>query len=135
MPKSLLDTDTLSAVIKQNPNALSHSQSYLTTYGTLTFSIITRYEILRGLKAKKALVEIAAFEKLCAVSEVLPLTDAIVQRAAGIYGGLHQQGQLIGDADILIAATTMDNGLICVTNNENHFKRILNLVLDNWLKS
>jgi len=134
MPKCLLDTDTLSAVIKQNPVALSHSRSYLATYRILTFSLITRYEVLRGLKAKNALVQIGAFEKLCAVSEVLSLTDAVVQRAADIYGDLHQRGQLIGDADILIAATAIENGLTCVTNNENHFKRIPNLLLDNWLK-
>ena len=134
MPKSLLDTDTLSAVIKQNPVALTHSRSYLATYSLLTFSLITRYEVLRGLKAKNAAVQIAAFEKLCAVSEILPLTDAIVQRAAGIYGDLHQQGQLIGDADILIAATAIENGLTCVTNNENHFRRIPNLIRANWLK-
>jgi tRNA(fMet)-specific endonuclease VapC len=65
MPKSLLDTDTLSAITKQNPIALSHAQSYLATYGLLTFSIITRFEVLRGLKAKNALVQISAFEKLC----------------------------------------------------------------------
>jgi tRNA(fMet)-specific endonuclease VapC len=65
MPKSLLDTDTLSAITKQNPIALSHAQSYLATYGSLTFSIITRFEVLRGLKAKNALVQISAFEKLC----------------------------------------------------------------------
>ena len=134
MPKSLLDTDTLSAILKQNPNALSHSRSYLTTYGLLTFSLITRYEVLRGLKAKGALVQIAVFERLCAVSEVLPLTDTIVRRAADVYAGLYQRGQLIGDADILIAATAMENNLVCVTNNENHFQRIPNLVLDNWLK-
>ena len=134
MPKSLLDADTLSAVIKQNPTALSHSRSSLATYGLLTFSLITRYEVLRGLKAKSAVVQIAAFENLCAVSEVLPLTDAIVQRAAEIYGTLHQQGQLIGDADILIAATATENGLTCVTNNENHFKRIPGLTRANWLK-
>ncbi len=134
MPKSLLDTDTLSPVIKQNPIALSHSRNYLASYGLLTFSIITRFEVLRGLKAKKASTQIAAFEKLCAASEVLPLTDAVVQRAAGIYGDLHQRGQLIGDADILIAATALESGLICVTNNENHFKRVTGLVLANWLK-
>ena len=133
MPKSLLDTDTLSAVIKQNPVAVTHSRNYLATYGLLTFSLMTRYEVLRGLKAKNAVVQIAAFEKLCAVSEILPLTDAIVQRAAEIYSILHQQGQLIGDADILIAATAMENGLTCVTNNENHFKRIPNLIRANWL--
>jgi tRNA(fMet)-specific endonuclease VapC len=134
VPKSLLDTDTLSAVIKQNPTALSQSRNYLTTYSLLTFSLITRYEILRGLKAKNAVVPVVAFERLCTVSEVLPLTDGIVQRAAEIYGVLHQQGQLIGDADILIAATAIEHGLTCVTNNENHFQRIPNLIRDNWLK-
>lgn len=134
MPKSLLDTDTLSAVIKQNPVALGHSRNYLATYGRLTFSLITRYEVLRGLKAKNALVQIAAFERLCGISEVLPLTDAIILQAADIYGGLHQRGQLIGDADILIAATAIENGLTCVTNNENHFKRIPGLIRENWLR-
>ncbi len=97
-------------------------------------SLITRYEVLRGLRAKNALVQIAAFDRLCAASEVLPLTNAVVRRAAGIYGDLHQRGQLIGDADILIAATAMESGLVCATNNENHFKRIPNLPLDNWLR-
>jgi len=116
------------------PICADHSRSYLATYGLLTFSLITRYEVLRGLRAKNALVQIAAFERLCEASEVLPLTDAVVLRAAEIYGVLHQRGQLIGDADILIAATAMESGLACVTHNENHFKRIPNLPLDNWLK-
>jgi len=40
----------------------------------------------------------------------LPLTDAIVIRAATIYADLHQRGTLIGDADILIAATGSNTG-------------------------
>ena len=134
MPKALLDTDTLSAIIKQNPAALTHSRSYLATYGRLTFSLITRYEILRGLRARAALVQLAAFEQFCTASEVLPLTDVVVRRAAAIYGELHQRGQLIGDADILIAATAMESGLILVTNNDKHFGRISPLPRDNWLK-
>lgn len=134
MPKSLLDTDTLSAVLEHDPNALLHFRSYLAACGLLTFSLITRYEVLRGLKAKNAVVQLASFEKLCSVSEVLPLTDDIVLRAAEIYAALHQQGQLIGDADILLAATAITNVLTCVTNNENHFKRISSLSRENWLK-
>lgn len=134
MPKSLLDTDTLSAIIKQNTPALSQSRDYLSENRTLTFSIITRYEVLRGLSSKQASVQIAAFEKLCVVSEVLPLTDAVVQKAAGIYGDLHRHGALIGDADILIAATALENGLALITNNEKHFRRIAGLMIINWLK-
>ena len=76
----------------------------------------------------------AAFEKLCAVSNILPLTDEIILRAADIYGDLHRRGALIGDADILIAATAIHHSLTLVTNNENHFSRISNLTIENWLK-
>jgi hypothetical protein len=41
---------------------------------------------------------------------VLPLTDAVVMRASDIYADLYRRGQLIGDADILIAATALDAG-------------------------
>ncbi|WP_322511312.1 hypothetical protein [Chloroflexus sp.] len=66
----------------------------------MTFSIITRYEILRGLHAKNATAQLAAFDRLCSVNTVLPLTDAVVIRAATIYADLYQGGALIGDADI-----------------------------------
>jgi tRNA(fMet)-specific endonuclease VapC len=47
---------------------------------------------------------------------------------------LHRRGQLISDADILIAATAIENGLVCVINNESHFSCIPNVMLENWLK-
>ena len=34
---------------------------YRQTHGCFTFSVITRYEILRGLKAKQATAQITAF--------------------------------------------------------------------------
>jgi tRNA(fMet)-specific endonuclease VapC len=133
IPLALLDTDILSAVMRQFPPALAHAQAYLAVHHHLTFSSITRYEILRGLHAKNATVQLAAFELLCDVSRILPLTDAIVMRAATIYADLHQHGTLIGDADILIAATSLEHGLVVVTNNEKHYRRIADIQLDNWL--
>jgi|SRR5215208_4071995 len=106
---ALLDTDILSAVMRQQPAALGRARVYLSVYQRLTFSIITRYEILRGLHAKNATAQLAAFDRLCSVSTILLLTDAIVVRAAMIYADLHQRGVLIGDADILIAATSLDH--------------------------
>jgi len=99
----------------------------------LTFSIITRYEILRGLHAKHATAQVTAFDRLCSVSRILSLTDEIVVRAATIYADLHQRGTLIGDADILIGATGIEHGLVVVTNNTNHYNRIAALHLENWL--
>jgi|SRR6266498_484990 len=130
---ALLDTDILSALMRQHPTALARTRVYLTVHHRLTFSSITRYEILRGLYAKNATAQVATFDRLCDVSRILPLTDAIVVRAATIYANLHQRGTLIGDADILIAATGLEHGLVVVTNNENHYNRITGIQLENWL--
>jgi tRNA(fMet)-specific endonuclease VapC len=86
---------------------------------------------LRGLKAKQAVRQIAAFDERCHRSLILPLTDEIVVRAAEIYADLHRSGRLVSDADILIAATAMSNDLMLVTGNEGHFRRIVGLAVDN----
>jgi tRNA(fMet)-specific endonuclease VapC len=132
--KALLDTDILSAIMKKHPTAIAHAKGYLKTHGRFTISIITRFEILRGLKSKKARTQLTRFDHFCSVNEVLQLTDEIIIKAADIYADLYQRGELISDADILIAASALVNDLTVVTNNEDHFKRITGLRMDNWLK-
>jgi tRNA(fMet)-specific endonuclease VapC len=133
MNKAVLDTDTLSAIMRQNPAVIVHAQAYLVTHSQLTISIVTRYEILRGLNAKNATAQLAAFDALCQSIAVLPITDAIIVRSAEIYGRLHQAGQLVGDAGILIAATCLEHDSELITNNTSHFSRIPGLVVGNWL--
>lgn len=56
MDPALLDTDTLSEIMKgRHPVIRQKAGQYLATHGRFTFSLITRYEILRGLKAKGAI--------------------------------------------------------------------------------
>ena len=131
---ALLDTDILSAIMRQQPTPLAHARRYLTLHNRLAFSLITRYEILRGLMAKQATAQLRALERFCQFNEILPLTDGIVVRAAELYADLHRRGQLIGDADILIAATALENGRAVVTINESHFIRIPGLQVYNWLQ-
>lgn len=132
-PPALLDTDILSAIMRKNRLATERARSYLELYQQFTFSVITRYEVLRGLLAKGATKQLATFDQLCATSRVLPLTDTIIVQGASIYAELYQRGELISDADILIAGTAITHGLAVVTNNEDHFRRIRNLQIENWL--
>jgi len=127
----LLDTDTLSAVLRRNPLVTQPVREYLRLHRRLSFSVITRYEILRGLKARGATGQQRAFESFYAINPVLSLTDAVVVRAADIYANLHQRGELIGDADILIAATAMVEEHTLMTNNRRHFDRVENWLEDN----
>ena len=119
LPNALLDTDTVSFPLQRRPVVLAKAQEYVAEHG-----IVTRYEILRGLRARSATHKMAVFTQFCQRSSVVPLTEAAVSIAADIYANLYAKGLLIGDADILIAATAMSHGLVVVTNNESHFGRI-----------
>lgn len=132
-PQFILDTDIPSFLMRQNAAVLARGNAYLSEHRQFTISIITRYEILRGLKAKGAHQQASRFEDFCAGSRVLSLTDDVVLRAADIYADLYKRGELIGDADILIAASALVNGCGIATNNEGHFQRIKNLQVVNWL--
>ena len=133
-PQVLLDTDILSALMRQEPAVTVKAQAYLVEHQRFTFSIITRYEVVRGLKAKGATKREKAFDRFCATSEVLALTEAVIVKAAEIYASLYTHGTLVGDADILIAATALVNGFGVTSNNEKHFRRIAGLHVENWLK-
>ena len=132
-PKTLLDTDVLSGLMRKAPAALNRARIYLADHRQLTISLVTRFEILRGLKAKRATTQLAAFDSFCTNNDVLPLSDQIIVRAADSYADLRIRGQLIPDADILIAATALENGLVMATNNLADFGRIAGLRIDNWL--
>ena len=119
--------------MRQQPVVAAKAGDYLRIHGQFTFSIITRYEILRGLKAKRATTQVVAFDRFCTANRILALSDAIILQAAEIYADLYRRGELIGDADILIAASAIVHGFVVSTNNESHFGRIRGLRVENWL--
>ena len=130
---SLLDTDTLSEIMRgRDSNIVQKAREYLRTHGQFRISIITRYEILRGLKAKQASRQITLFEDRCRKSILYPLIDDIIVKASDIYAYLYNQGLLISDADILIASTALVNNLTLITGNLEHFNRIPSLVSQSW---
>ncbi|NMX21413.1 hypothetical protein C5S30_03060 [ANME-1 cluster archaeon GoMg4] len=66
-------------------------------------------------------------------SEIITLDREIIDKASGIYADLKRRGELVEDADILIAASCPVEGMILVTDNEEHFRRIENLEVENWV--
>lgn len=84
--KVLLDTDVLSCLMRGQAEVTAHARTYLTQYGRLSFSLITRYEILRGLHAKNATAQVRRFLALCERSDIVGLDELVADRAAQIYG-------------------------------------------------
>lgn len=134
LPQVLLDTDILSAILRKNDLVIPKARAYLVEHSRFTLSILTQYEILRGLKTKGANQQAIVFDRFCTRNTILSVTEEVAVKAADIYADLSRRGELIGDADILIAATALVNGLGVVTNNEDHFRRIRDLHIENWLR-
>src|SRR5215204_1004590 len=130
MNEVLLDTDMLSFFRRNVPKVMAEANNYLKFHKGFTISVITNFEILRGLKIKNAQRQITTFALIRLQSREINLTDEIIIRDADLY----IRGLLILDADILIAATALENDLPIVTNNESHFNRITDLQLLNWSK-
>ncbi len=133
MRKSLLDTSILIAFLKGEKNVVVKVEEYIGVFDKFTLSIITYYEILRGLKYIENEKKIRDFEELMNESEIITLNREIIDRASEIYAKLKRSGNLVEDADILIAASCRVKDIVLVTDNEEHFRRIENLEVENWL--
>jgi tRNA(fMet)-specific endonuclease VapC len=135
MKLCLLDTDTVSLVLRRDRLVSVRAQEYLRDVGPFALSTITCYEILRGLVYADASRKLSEFETLINHSELFSLDRDAARIAADIYAALRRQGRLIEDADLLIAATAMVNDCILVTNNVKHYARVPSLELENWADS
>lgn len=132
-PKTILDSDTLSAIGKRQQNVIYQVTDYLRDHTCLTFSVITEFEILRGLRRNGTAELLKQFEHICASSEIMPISSAIVDVASNIYADLSRRGRMLADADILIAATAIAADCPLATNNVKHFSRIDGLQVEDWI--
>ena len=135
MDSALLDTDILNEVLKQkNSQVVRHASAYLQDYGQFAIAAFTRYEIIRGLRDKNATTQLSRFATFCQHTIVLPITDAILDRAADLWVAARQGGHPRSDADLIIAATALEHGHVLVTGNTAHFAWVPGLRIANWRK-
>jgi tRNA(fMet)-specific endonuclease VapC len=123
----------LSEVLKaKRPDLVRRAEQYLGQHEKLTFSAITLYEIERGLLAKRATRLLAQFDTIVRASNVLPVSVTILRRAALLWSAAKAKGQPQNDADLIIAATAVENDLGLVTGNRRHFEWVDDLRLEMW---
>lgn len=134
MKPSMLDTDILSEFLRGNPKVIAKVDEHLKEYGFISLSIITYYEILNGLLFKDAKKQLTKFEEFVKLNKVIPLTLSMAKASAIIQSDVRNKGSEIGHTDTLIAGTAMTSELQLITNNTDHFKRIKDLELANWMK-
>ena len=134
MTESLVDTDILSFYFKGDSKVFDKFNDYLKEFDVINVSIITYYEILGGLRFKKAERQIKEFEEFVSNNTIIHISEQSAKLSGDIYADLRQKGITIGTSDILIAGIAIENELTLVTNNERHYESIKGLKIENWKK-
>ena len=128
--KYLLDTCTCIALIKEQPSVVEHIRQ--AGVDECKISDITLAELYFG--AYKSGKE----KHFDDVVEIMNLFEQYHIESLRKYGEIRLQleskGQKIGDMDLFIAATALEEDLIVVTGNINHFNRIEGLKVENWME-
>ena len=127
-----LDTNIISYLLKGNKSLSYKINEEIEKGNSIIINLITYYEICRGLIAINNKDKLDRFIKICNLFGMAQITEKTFYKAAEIYASLKQKGNLIDDADILIAAICLEEDLILITNNEKHFQRVENLKIENW---
>jgi predicted nucleic acid-binding protein len=139
MRQVILDTDILSYIIdRRYHEVVATAKQYARAFRYFSVSVVTICEIVEGLESQGNHEGTAAFLKLAKDFEVMPVETEEAVLAGRILGALTRSGQKIGDLDPFIAAVAIQNQRPLVTNNSQHYQRIVDLgfplVLENWRK-
>lgn len=119
----LVDTDWVADFLKGRAQA-KRLFAQLAPEG-LAISLITFDEIYEGIYyGENAEAHEQGFRRFLRWVDVLPLNRTSMRHFARIRGELRTQGQLIGDMDLVIAATALAHGLTLLTRNRRDFERI-----------
>ena len=128
----LLDANIVIYIRQKRPEGVLRRFSRLSP-GEAGISVIAYGELVYG--AMKSSQRQTALERLRELSLVLPALP-LPEKAAETYGTLRVElegkGEMIGNNDLWIAAHALASGLTLVTNNENEFRRVRGLKVQNW---
>jgi len=129
----LLDTNICIYIRRKKPEEVLRRFRRL-KQGEAALSVVTFGELVYG--AKKSAQRTAALELLRELAQVLPVMG-LPETAAETYGTiraeLERKGQMIGNNDLWIAAHAKAAGLTLITNNEQEFRRVRGLKVENWV--
>ncbi len=132
MLKYMLDTNIVIYVLKRRP--IQVLDIFNQNTNRMAISSITLSELIYGAeKSQNISKNLEAVEDFISHIEVLSYDQKTSQTYGQIKAKLENNGEIIGENDIHVAAHAISQGLILVTNNLNEFRRVPHLSLENWV--
>jgi predicted nucleic acid-binding protein len=116
MSDYLLDTNILIRYLRKT-EGFRELVTSLAGDGWLCISAITRFEVVRGMHDREREATVALLNSL----ETLVVSAEIADAAGELLRTWRSHGRTFDDADALIAATAIQNGLALITTNAKHF--------------
>jgi tRNA(fMet)-specific endonuclease VapC len=130
--KFLLDTDTCVYLLNGNPSLKKKVEEVGVFSLAISNSVLAElyFGAYNSKKVEDNLKRINLFKKNLTI---LSDSQESALRFGKIKADLRSKGKIIEDFDILIASIAIVNGCILITNNTDHFERIDDLQIENWL--
>ena len=128
----LLDTNICIYIAKQRPPKLAERFANLAA-GSVAMSLVTFGELRFGAeKSTRRDESLLTLGRLTELIPVLELNAAAGEAYGSLRAKLEKAGTPIGNNDLWIAAQALSLGVTLVSNNTDEFKRVPELVLENW---
>src|SRR5699024_6795808 len=132
-PVYMLDTNISSAAIRGNPQVSAKLDALPQTAWCV--SAVTVAEHIYGITKRPQATTLAKLVRaFVQVAQVLPWDQAAAEQQGELRADLESKGTPIDEYDLLIAAHTLSEQLILVSNNVKHFQRVPGLVVEDWLR-
>lgn len=126
----LLDTDICVEILKGNKKILQRRADY---DGPIGICFMTIAELYYGAeRSRDPPRNYETIEKLVLTLEIVQSDLGILRRFGAIKAQLQRDGTSLADADVLIAAATLERAERLITGNKKHFERIPGLSLEDW---
>ena len=130
--KYILDTDSCIYLLNGN-ESLKKKVKEIGVYSlAVTNSVLAElyFGAYNSKKIEENLKRIELFKKNLIV---LSDSEESAKQFGKIKANLKSKGKIIEDFDILIASIAIVSHCVLITNNREHFERIDNLQMQNWL--
>ena len=130
--KFLLDTDTCVYLLNGNLSLKKKVEEVGVFSLAISNSVLAElyFGAYNSKKAEDNLKRINIFKMNLSI---LADSEESALRFGKIKADLRSKGKIIEDFDILIASVAIVNSCILITNNTDHFERIDDLQIENWL--
>jgi tRNA(fMet)-specific endonuclease VapC len=129
----LLDTNTASHIIKGNIPSVRHRLAKV-PMAEVALSTVTEGELRYGVARRPDATHLQTIvEEFLLRMTILPWDSEAAQQYGQLRAALERQGRPMGNFDMMVGAQALASDLVLVTNDQA-FKRIKRLKIENWTK-